>query len=197
MRALGDALGVAPGAIYWHFSSKEEIVGAVSALVLSDIDVTDTRDRSWHGELNDLAHAMRRAMHRHPNVAPVFGTQILTSIYGATLAERIMTILAEAGFSGDDLVHAYNAFTGTVLGWVTVELSRSPTVDMSWRDGLRAALDGLDASEYPALAAAMPHARNAAFMLRWDLAEINPLDDAFSFTISVLLDGLRARLRQR
>jgi AcrR family transcriptional regulator len=195
MRALGSALGVAPGAIYWHFSSKEEIIVAVSALVLEEVDVDCTQDRSWVDQLNDLAHAMRLAMHKHPNIAPVFSTQILTNAYGATVAERVMSALTDAGFKGNELVYAYNAFIGTVLGWVTVELSRSPIADASWGDDLKTALASLKADDYPALVAAMPDALNAAFMLRWDLAEVNPLDDAFEFTISVLLDGLRRRLR--
>jgi TetR/AcrR family tetracycline transcriptional repressor len=118
MRSLAEVLTVTPSALYWHFPTKEQLIGEVSALVLADIEVSDDHEQAWDVWLAALAHGMRAAMHRHPNLASVVGGQMLTTERGVPLAERIFRVLAAAGFSGRELIDVFNTYVGCGPGLV-------------------------------------------------------------------------------
>ena len=47
MRRLGRELNVSPGALYWHFANKQQLLGAVADRILESVDdaPADWRDR--------------------------------------------------------------------------------------------------------------------------------------------------------
>ena len=42
MRRLATALGVQPGALYWHFPNKQTLLGALADKILEDVDAPTT-----------------------------------------------------------------------------------------------------------------------------------------------------------
>lgn len=42
MRRLATALGVQPGALYWHFPNKQTLLGALADKILEDVDAPVT-----------------------------------------------------------------------------------------------------------------------------------------------------------
>jgi AcrR family transcriptional regulator len=195
MRSLAQAMGVYPATLYWHAGSKAEVVAAVAGRVFDEVVLPDEHQVGWDEWLADVANRCRVAMHRHPEIARIAGSQMVVSTTALPMVERIVGVLERAGFTGADLVHAHNALTGFILGWTTLELSAEPSgVDVSWKDEFAGQLHALDANAYPSLKRNMQQMDNHAFMTRYDSGRTHPMDDSFQAALKILLAGLRFQL---
>lgn len=195
MRALAKEMGVYPTALYWHTGTKAQLVAAVSARVLEDIVLPADRGTAWDEWLTEVARLCRQAMHRHPNLAPILGSQLVVSTTAVPFVERVVGVLERAGFSGRDLVEAYNAVVGFVLGWVTLELSSVPAdVEEGWQKEYAGQLRTVSPNTFPALTRNLGLLENNAFLVRWDSGRDRPMDRSFETTLELLILGLRAKL---
>ena len=61
MRRLARELGVTPGALYWHFADKQELLGAVSDRILEPALPDDADDR-WAAHLHGICLGLRDAL---------------------------------------------------------------------------------------------------------------------------------------
>ncbi|MBL1102062.1 TetR/AcrR family transcriptional regulator [Streptomyces coffeae] len=195
MRALAKEMGVYPTALYWHVGTKAQLVAATSARVLENVVLPSRHDLPWDEWLTDVARLIRNAMHRHPNLAPIIGSELVVTTTALPFVERVVDVLERAGFSGPDLVHTYNAFVGFVLGWVTMELSKNPVdVEEGWQKDYAAELRAANPNTFPALTRNLGILENSAFLTRWDSGRENPLDSSFEAALEALVLGLRTRL---
>lgn len=195
LRSLALALGVYPTAIYWYVPSRNALLAEVVARALGDVLPPDER-LDWRVWLKELFRRYRASVRRHPNVAPLIGAQLVSNA-GAdpALVERILAVLAAAGFAGDALVHAYNTVVAVMVGFVTLELAPMPAGDTdAWAADLRRTFRGADPARHPALAANLPRLENRAFIVRWQNGTAVPLDDSFEVFIDVAVRGLEQRL---
>ena len=108
--------------------------------------------------------------------------------------EVIVGVLARAGFRGDQLASAYNAFLGSLIGWVGVELIADDPELGSDPEQMEASVRELRADDHPTIVANLDHLANRAFAFRWRGGIGNPLDAAFDFAVATWLGGLRAQL---
>ena len=192
MRALAQDLGVFPTALYWHAGTKAQLVAAVSARVFDEVILPNEHELGWEDWLAEVARRWRAAMHRHPNLAPVIGSQLVVSTTALPFVERMVGVLERAGFAGDDLVDAYNGMTGFVVGWVTMELSSEPSdADEGWKGAYAEQLNALSQNSYPVLTRNMSLLENNAFMTRYDSGRARPMDRSFAFALDTFLRGLR------
>jgi AcrR family transcriptional regulator len=72
MRRLGRELGVAPGAVYWHVASKQELLVEVADVLLAEVP-EPAGDRPPAEALAALALAIRDAIVAVPDGADVVG----------------------------------------------------------------------------------------------------------------------------
>ncbi|GAA5024592.1 TetR family transcriptional regulator BioQ [Terrabacter aeriphilus] len=72
MRRLGRELGVAPGALYWHVASKQELLVEVAAALLEQLPEPPA-DQPPAEALVGLAVALREALVQVPDGAGVVG----------------------------------------------------------------------------------------------------------------------------
>lgn len=192
MRNVAHALGVYPNAVYWHVGSRSELLSATSALLFADIVLPDAREHEWTEWISLVARMWRDAMHRHPRLGVVAGTQLITSTAGLPIAERILAVLVDAGFEGEHLVDTYNAVVGFMIGWPTVELSTQPVyTDAESQQALRTDMTHVDPRLFPTVAHALPDLLNNAFFLRWEGGGTHPLEQAFETALELLITGLR------
>jgi AcrR family transcriptional regulator len=197
MRALAKRLGTYPATIYWHVGSRAEVLSAAGELVLSEVvdDVPDPHTVSWEVWLAENARAYRRAMMAHPALASWSVTHLEAAVPEPVLIERILGVLSSAGFDGAELAGAFNAYLGSLIGWVGLELIRADAEHGADPDGLRASIAELKADEHPLVVANLDHLVNRAFTFRWSTGADNPLDDAFEFALATWIEGLAARRR--
>jgi AcrR family transcriptional regulator len=191
IRALARTLGVYPTAIYWYLPSRAALLAAVVDHALHDVlPAAPTGD--WREWLRQLFHRYRRAVRRHPNVAPLTGAQLISN--GGVrpeLVDQILTVLEAAGFEGDALRRAYNVVVAVMVGFVTLEFASRPAeAPAGWADAVRDTFRAADPGAHPALARHLPELENRAFVVRWQNGVDAPLDDSFDAYVEAAVAGL-------
>jgi AcrR family transcriptional regulator len=99
MRRLGARLGVEAMSLYRHVRHKADLLDALHAAVLGDLQPEGLTGRDWRALLGGLCRALRSALLRHPHVLPLFTTRPVTAPEGLATIERVAAALARAGFS--------------------------------------------------------------------------------------------------
>jgi AcrR family transcriptional regulator len=74
IRRLAQDLGVTPMALYWHFRSKEELLGALGDRVWAEISLDLDPAASWPEQLRGLLESLIGMLRAHPS-----GSQLLLS----------------------------------------------------------------------------------------------------------------------
>ncbi|MCX4993008.1 MULTISPECIES: TetR/AcrR family transcriptional regulator [unclassified Streptomyces] len=140
MRRLGAQLGVEAMALYRYAEGKDALLdGLVEALYLEleerlsartepDAVSGESEPASWRAELHRIARAMYEVCLAHPQVVPLLSTRMLAvPLARRPLAvlkehERVLALLEGAGLDRARSAAVFRAFTGWVLGYVSVEL---------------------------------------------------------------------------
>ena len=125
MRRLARELGVTPGALYWHFADKQELLGAVSDRIL-DAALPDDADDRWAAHLHGICLGLRDAL-----LSVTDGAELVSASFAAGKSEQMATILerltaaaAEAGIETPNADLAARTVLYYVLGFTADEQSR-------------------------------------------------------------------------
>ncbi|KAA0084239.1 TetR/AcrR family transcriptional regulator [Mycolicibacterium sp. P9-64] len=160
MRRLARELSVSPGALYWHFADKQELLGAVADRILAP-EPAIADDASWSQRVVGLGTALRDAL-----LSSTDGAELVSASFAAGKSERMTEILCRlteaATEGGIDPIHADLAARTVlyyVLGFTADEQSR-----LQW-DAAGALVDG------QSVMTANPNAR-------------------FAFGLKLLIDGI-------
>lgn len=174
MRRVGDEVGVEAMSLYHHFRGKEELVAAMSDLLVAEIDVPPPTD-DWKADLRARALAARAMRRRHPWAPALLGSG--PRVGGALLRylDGIIAILRGAGFSRQLTHHAMHVLDSRLLGFTRDLLDPA---EMSLR--LPKSETGIPL-ELPAMAEAVVGVKHDE-------------EREFAFALDLILDGLeRAR----
>ena len=162
MRRLARELSVSPGALYWHFADKQELLGAVADRILAPVPAA-VDDASWSRRVVALGTALRDAL-----LSSTDGAELVSASFAAGKSVRMTEILAQltdaATEGGIDASHADLAARTVlyyVLGFTADEQSR-----LQW-DAAGALVDG------QSVLTSNPNAR-------------------FAFGLKLLVDGIAA-----
>jgi AcrR family transcriptional regulator len=101
MRRLARELNVSPGALYWHFANKQELLGAVADRILESVgDVPG----DWRARVTGLCMALRDALLSHTD-----GAELVSASFAAGQSDAMARILAQLtasyyvlGFTADE-----------------------------------------------------------------------------------------------
>lgn len=193
MRSLAQRLDTYPATLYWHVGNRNEILARVFQLAMAEMDVPDPRSMRWDAWLRHAAYEYRAALHAHPNTAVLSLYPLVTA---PAFVEAILTALQRGGFEGPTLAAAFNAFSGSVAGWVAIELSvGGGEADQRWRADFEAGVRGLAPEAFPTITANLADLADEVFTLRWHGGHEKPLDRSFEAALGVWLAGLRALRR--
>lgn len=191
LRNVAKALGVFPAAVTWHARSRSQLLADVVRAVQEDVLPPGFHD-SWQGYLREYLHRFRDSIRRHPNVAPLVGTQMVANA-GIELGvvERLLAVLSHAGLSGMRLLGAYNAVIAAAVGFTTQEFAPVPADGTrAWQKDVRERLQSLPSEKFPLLAENMKLLSNKAFTLRWQNGIEAPLDHSFNAFVDIVIAGL-------
>lgn len=131
MRALGAELGVKAMSLYRYVGSRQDLLEAVGALLMGQLrdEMAEVQGRSWQHYLHTLAAAVRRIAVEHPQVFPLIAVPhpgapwLRPPLPSPGMAEDLLTMLADHGFSDEMAVAAYRTFSNFLLGQLIIEAS--------------------------------------------------------------------------
>lgn len=197
LRNIARTLNVYPTAVYWHIQNRDELLGRVAAYAIRDI-VPPPASKSWQHWLREFFQRYRRAVMRHPNVAPLIGAQLLSNAgLQPDMIEALLKTLEDAGFEGDRLVDAYNVVLGSMVGFITVELAALPTENSDeWVQRHRKRISTLDVMAYPRLARSLPNLANRSFILRWSNGTTVPMHSSYEMLVDTIILGFERKLKE-
>ncbi|GBE66189.1 TetR family transcriptional regulator [Mycobacterium sp. MFM001] len=165
MRRLARELGITPGALYWHFPSKQELLGAVADRILQPAGTEARPDAAWPLRVRTICARLRDALLSHTD-----GAELVSASFAAGQSHAVTQILtsladaaAEAGLPPEQSELAARTIVYYVLGATVDEQSRmqwdaagaipetqsviEPSADPSggFHFGLRLLIDGIAA----------------------------------------------------
>ena len=166
-RALADRLGTYPATLYWHVGNRSQVLAAIVEHVLGEMNVEDPRSIGWKEWLRHASDEYRRVVHAHPHLAPVLVSQLVVNAPATRLVETVLAVLDSAGFRRQDLASAFNAYVGSLVGWVSVELAASPPdIGEDWQEAFASTVLSLRAEEFPVIAANREYLADSVLTLR-------------------------------
>ena len=193
MRALGERLGSAATAVYWHVGSKDNLLALAADQAWNEIPPPDPGTVDWRTAATAMATELYAMLTRHPWLLQVFGSFLLFGPGKARHDDHSLAIYEAAGFTGARADQAMTAVFTFVLGnalgpaavaSLTRKLSRDGgNAEELIRDHMAKARE--IAAQFPRLRARLDTAA----------AEYGAApDNSFELGLQALLDGLEAQL---
>jgi len=193
IRALGDRLGTAATAIYWHVGSKDNLVALAADQAWNEIPLPDLAETGWRDAATAMATGLKEMLARHPWLLQAFGSFLLFGQGKARHDDHLLAVYEAAGFGGSRADQAASAVFTFVLGnalgaaaetSLTRRLSRDGgNAQELLRDHLAKATE--IASQFPRLRTRLDDA-----ITEYGAAP----DGGFEFGLQAILDGLEAEL---
>lgn len=122
MRGLAAALKTGPMTLYNYVDGKESLEELVVDAVASEVPpVAVTSD--WAADLTAAATGLWATVRLHPAVIPLVLTRRTSTSASLRPAEDIASALARSGRTGFDLLVAFRAVMGFVMGIAQAELA--------------------------------------------------------------------------
>ncbi|MDT0346065.1 TetR/AcrR family transcriptional regulator C-terminal domain-containing protein [Streptomyces litchfieldiae] len=124
MRNVATALGTGAMTIYNYVDGREGLEALLVDAVLSGVrQVPGVPSADWRADVRAVAEAHWRAVRAHPDVIPLILTRRSVDPSSLAGAEQLLGTLARGGRSGAQLLVAFRAVTGFVMGFAQAELA--------------------------------------------------------------------------
>jgi TetR/AcrR family transcriptional regulator, tetracycline repressor protein len=94
MRRLGRELNVSPGALYWHFANKQQLLGAIADRILEPVH---DAPGGWRDRIGGICGRLRDALLSHTD-----GAELVSASFAAGQSEAMVQILAHLGEAASD-----------------------------------------------------------------------------------------------
>jgi AcrR family transcriptional regulator len=114
-RRLAADFGVTPMALYRHVADRDDLLAAMSDLVLAEIDVPERVDDDWVRALRHILRSSVTAYTRHP-AARRLSYMGLWSPGSLALTGRLVRLLTGAGFSESEGLVIIQRLSDAALG---------------------------------------------------------------------------------
>lgn len=116
MRNLGEKLGSAATAVYWHVKSKDNLVMLAGDEVWNEIELPDVDGLDWRAAAALLARELFRMLVRHPWLVQALSSYLMRGRGKARYDECSLAVYEKAGFTSIEADRAMAAVFMFVLG---------------------------------------------------------------------------------
>lgn len=198
MRKLGQRLGSAATAMYWHVGNKENLLLLAADEVWSEVRLPDVQAVGWRPAARELMYAVRELCDRHRWLVRVITTYFAYSEGMARFQECAYETFETAGFRDADLDWAVSTPFMFVTGLAFMSTTEAAEVKQ------RASQDAAAQPEEEAAVLAQANALAAKFPRLGASVEAqaqrgqsfaDQVEEVFAFGVETILDGLAARLK--
>ena len=187
MPALGRELGADPSAVYRHFSSKEELVLAITDEVVAQQDIASMRAGCWVETLAAIARHIWELGASQPARMALTASRTAAMPGTFAAADFIVGVFRDAGFDPDEAARLYRAFADFALSATqqrALLLDLGPDAQAADARS-EAAFRSADPRRYPNLATA------------GETIATRTWTDSFELVLSLLLSGIQASAPNR
>jgi TetR/AcrR family tetracycline transcriptional repressor len=187
IRRLAQEHGVTPMAMYWHFNDKDSLLDALAEHLIEAVELPEPGAGSWDEQLHGVLLAFLVAIRPHPATAALALRRILAAEPGLRIAERVLDLLRQAGFTASKAAEAGTFLICSVITLVGADPTPSPHAGEEREQALRdkrARLESLPPARYPNVIAAAPA-----------LVVCRDEDDYFALNLDLLVQGVRGLRR--
>ncbi len=184
LRRLASELGVGTMTLYYHVPDKAALYDLIFEAVMSEMDVPDASpDASAEDRILSVAYALRNALLKHVNAAPIALSQPMNTPGQLRPIEKLLGILFELGLDATDATVAVEVVGQYIIGATVIYANRiAGTDDSAGPSG--SGPDGISPEEFPNLMRMM----SEAGYMGWD----EPFDRGLRALIKgLILDKLR------
>jgi AcrR family transcriptional regulator len=130
MRSLGERLGSAATAVYWHVKNKDDLVTLAGDQVWNEIELPDLGAVGWRTAATAMAGGLYAMFTRHPWLVQAFGSHLFYGPGKARHDDHSLAVYELAGFAGEEADRAAATVFTFVLGNA---LGESATVALTRR----------------------------------------------------------------
>ncbi|KAA8964535.1 MAG: TetR family transcriptional regulator [Mycobacterium sp.] len=125
MRRLARELDVSPGALYWHFASKQQLLGAVADRILAPV-CAEPDGGHWSDRIIRVGVRLRDALRSHTDGAELVSASFAAgqSASAAEMLARLTAAATDAGLDPEQSVLAARTIVYYVLGFTVDEQAR-------------------------------------------------------------------------
>jgi len=190
IRGLGDQLGVKGMAVYYYFPSKTDIVDALVAELMGNVDLAQDED-DWLERMRRIHHSLRKTILQHPNLLPAVLMRPFNTAPAVRITEVVLDVLLSAGFDERRALHAYQALRAYALGYVMTETVGFLSDPPSWDNRDRMSIQEYGDHGFVHILQVIP----AAAVFNHDEDYANGLEAMLSGLQDALADGRRERLQ--
>jgi len=158
MRRIGSELGADPTAVYRHYRSKQELLGALAERLFEDAPALDPA-APWQQRLRAELRHERSRYRVHPDVAALLARRPDDDPHLVGMNERVLALLADAGLPPAAAARFFHLIENVVVGsglYATL-LDHADDPCVADRAAMRRAYASLDRDLLPHAVAAAPH----------------------------------------
>jgi AcrR family transcriptional regulator len=147
MRRVAETLGVTSTALYWHVSTKDDVLDLAVDRIFGDVRLPDGGE--WRDDVRTLILRWRAAMLGHPWAAGLIGRPMLgPNVLART--EFLQAALVRGGFAGRSLAVVTRLLANYVIGSAVTEATWRRSADPQERSAARRHIEA-DPAAYPTL----------------------------------------------
>lgn len=194
MRRLGERLGSAATAVYWHVESKDNLVRLAADQVWDEVDLPDLDEVDWRTAATAMATGLHAMLTRHPWLVQAFGSHLLYGPGKARIDDHGLAVFEQAGFAGADADRANATVFIFVLGCAlphAVEFSLTRRLSREGGDPQELIADTM--AKATEIGMRFPRLRQR-LQGAADVGYAAAPDNTFQYGLTAILDGIEAQL---
>jgi TetR/AcrR family tetracycline transcriptional repressor len=156
MRALAARLEVKAPALYWHFSSKQDLVDEMATALWREVQAGADfpADEAWPDRMFRFASSLRATLLAHRDGARLFSGTYLTDVSILEAQEAPLAALVAGGMSLEKAVEISNVLYSFTIGSTIEEQSVSQASSVDDRYDLANREQRIDPERFPLITAA-------------------------------------------
>lgn len=122
MHKLGAALGVKAMSLYNHVTSKDDLFDGVVDVLWTEVETAAPVTEDWRAGARKLAHAIRAAVARHPNAAPLITSRPFMPTPALRIVRAHLTAAIDCGIAEARAYAVLRTLTTYALGSAFAEV---------------------------------------------------------------------------